>query len=176
MSLKHEFVKQIRILLSYFLSLTTNTLHVILFSSFLTLCCPRSILPNSASCGSCPHTSPEGRCVLSRRVFLPRQAASWSDTPSVLGGSRRTTAGSIRPSPGRRCTRGRRPGDTGGQHHSSAPVVPQDPRGSGVESPGDIQLEKKRQLKERKHTTWKNQELCLFGYDCTHHSHHQRSQ
>lgn len=99
-----------------------------------------SILPNSASCGSYPRTFPEGRCVLSHRGFLPRLAASWSDTPSVPGESRRTTAGSRRPSPGRRCTRGRRPGGTGGQHRSSAPGVPRDPGGAGVGSPGGTQL------------------------------------
>lgn len=131
-----------------------------------------SILPNSASCGSYPRTFPGGRCVLSHRGFLPRLAVSWSDTPSVLGESRRTTAGSRRPSPGRRCTRGRRPGGTGGQHRSSAPEVPRDPGGAGVGSPGGIQLGEETKMEqvcllEKKHMNREKQ--------FTHHSHHRRS-
>lgn len=102
-----------------------------------------SVLPSSVSCGSCPHTFPAGRCAPSRRAFPPRPAASWSSTPSVPVESRRTTAENTRPCPGRPCTRGRRPGDTGGRRRSSALGAPRGPTGPGEESLGGTRLKER---------------------------------
>lgn len=146
--LKYQFLNykkdSILDLSPFCLSWQTPSFTMSSFRFSLTFCYHPSVLPSSVSCGSCPHTFPAGRCVPSRRVFPPRPAASWSDTPSVPGELRRTRAENIRPCPGRPCTQAQRPGDTGGRHRSSALGAPRGPRGAGEGSLGDIRLWQER--------------------------------
>lgn len=102
-------------------------------------------LPNSASCGSCPHTFHEGiSCPCHTECPLPLEA-SWLDTPFGPFWLQRTIDEHTRPCLGTPCTQARRLAGTGALRHSSDQEVPQDQARYYLACPANTPLQWKRE-------------------------------